>query len=205
MVTDLKDNKKENKKENIKERLRDLKSSSVLPALLCLIYGIVLIIWPDISSNFICYAIGVAIMLVGIIFVIRYIRKDLVRDFYRKDLVIGLIAISLGLVALLRVELLKGLIPTILGIAVLFSGIIKLQNAIDMFRMKYVYWYVILILSVLNMGFGVLLIAEPIWIVNIVFVLIGCGLVYSGITDLVILFFITKTIKNMVRESDIID
>lgn len=196
---------KEKSKENLKERLRDLRSSSVLPALLCLVYGIVLVIWPDISSNFICYAIGVAIMLVGVIFVIRYIRKDLVRDFYRKDLVIGLIAISLGLVALLRVELIKGLIPTILGIVVLFSGIVKLQNAIDMFRMQYTYWYIILILSLLNVGFGILLILEPIWIVDIVFVLIGCGLVYSGISDLVTLYFVSRTIKNMVKESDIID
>lgn len=196
---------KDKNKENLKERLRDLRSSSVLPALLCLVFGIVLIIWPDISSNFICYAIGAAIMLVGVIFVIRYIRKDLVRDFYRKDLVIGLIAISLGLVALLRVELIKGLIPTILGIVVLFSGIVKLQNAIDMFRMQYTYWYVILILSLLNVGFGILLILEPVWIVDIVFVLIGCGLVYSGLSDLLTLYFVSRTIKNMVKESDIID
>lgn len=196
---------KDNKKDMIKEKMRDLRSSSILPALLCLTYGIVLIIWPDISSNFICYAIGIAIMLVGVIFVIRYIRKDLVRDFYRKDLVIGLIAISLGLVALLRVEMIKGLIPTILGIAVLFSGIIKLQNAFDMLRMKYVYWYVILILALLNVGFGILLIVEPLWIVDVVFVLIGCGLVYSGISDLLTLYFVSKTIKNLVMESDIID
>lgn len=201
----MKDKGKDNLKENIKDRLKDLRSGAVLPALLCLIYGIVLIIWPDISSNFICYAIGAAIMLVGIIFVIRYIRKDLVRDFYRKDLVVGLIAISLGLVALLRVEMIKGLIPTILGIAVLFSGIVKLQNAIDMFRMQYTYWYIILILALLNMGFGILLILEPIWIVDVVFVLIGCGLVYSGLSDLLTLYFVSKTIKNMVRESDIID
>lgn len=189
----------------MKERLKDLKSSSVFPALLCLIYGIILIIWPDISSNFICYAIGVAIMLMGVIFVIRYLRKDLVRDFFRKDLVIGLIAISLGLVVLLRVELLKGLIPTILGIVVLFSGIVKLQNAIDMFRMQFTYWYFILILALLNMGFGILLIIEPLWIVNVVFVLIGCGLVYSGLSDLLTLYFVSKTIKNTVKESDIID
>lgn len=201
MVADMKDKNKE----NLKERLRDLRSSSVLPALLCLVYGIVLIIWPDISSNFICYAIGAAIMLVGIIFVIRYIRKDLVRDFYRKDLVIGLIAISLGLVALLRVELIKGLIPTILGFVVLFSGIVKLQNAIDMFRMQYKYWFVILIFALLNVGFGILLIMEPIWIVDVVFVLIGCGLVYSGLSDLLTLYFVTRTIKNIVKESDIID
>lgn len=191
--------------ENIKESVRDLRSGAVLPALFCLIYGIVLIIWPDISSNFICYAIGAAVMLVGIIFVVRYIRKDLVRDFYRKDLVIGLIAISLGLVALLRVETIKGMIPTILGIAVLFSGIVKLQNAIDMFRMQYQYWYFILFLALLNMGFGILLVLEPVWIVDIVFVLIGCGLVYSGLSDLLTLYFVSKTIKNMVRESDIID
>lgn len=196
---------KDSKKEYLKEKLKDLRSGSVLPALLCIVYGIVLIIWPDISSNFICYAIGAAIMLVGVIFVIRYLRKDLVRDFYRKDLVIGLIAISLGLVALLRVEMIKGLIPTILGIAVLFSGIVKLQNAIDMFRMKYAYWYFILILSLLNMGFGILLIVEPLWIVDIVFILIGCGLVYSGLSDLLTLYFVSKTIKNMVKESDIID
>lgn len=196
---------KDSKKEYLKEKLKDLRSGSVLPALFCIVYGIVLIIWPDISSNFICYAIGAAIMLVGIIFVIRYLKKDLVRDFYRKDLVIGLIAISLGLVALMRVEMIKGLIPTILGIAVLFSGIVKLQNAIDMFRMKYAYWYFILILSLLNMGFGILLIVEPLWIVDIVFILIGCGLLYSGLSDLLTLYFVSKTIKNMVKESDIID
>lgn len=191
------------------EKAREFKSNSIITAILSVIYGVILIIWPDTSSNTICYVVAAAITLVGIVFVIQYIRKDVMRDFYRKDLVAGLVAISIGLVAFLRVDIIKGFIPTVLGFIVLFSGIVKMQNAFDMLRLKYPYWYVILILAILNLGFGILLIVEPVWIVNIVFVLIGCGLVYSGVSDLATIIFVSRTIrrlqKELEREQNIID
>ena len=192
-------------KDNRKFFWKELKSNSIPTAVLSLIYGLILIIWPDTSANTICYVVAAAIILVGIVFIIQYIRKDVMRDFYRKDLVAGLVAISLGLIALFRVDIIKGIIPTVLGFIVLFSGIVKLQNAFDMLRMKYAYWYVILILAILNLAFGAVLILEPSWIVNMVFVLIGCGLVYSGASDLLTIFFVSKTIKRLQKEQDIID
>lgn len=197
------------KDRNLMEKAREFKSNSVITAILSVLYGLILIIWPDTSSSTLCYVVAAAITLVGIVFVVQYIRKDVMRDFYRKDLVAGLVAISIGLVAFLRVDIIKGFIPTVLGFIILFSGIVKMQNAFDMLRLKYPYWYVILILAVLNLGFGILLIVEPVWIVNIVFILIGCGLVYSGVSDLATIIFVSRTIrrlqKELEKEQNIID
>lgn len=197
------------KDRNLMEKAREFKSNSIITAILSVLYGLILIIWPDTSSSTLCYVVAAAITLVGIVFVVQYIRKDVMRDFYRKDLVAGLVAISIGLVAFLRVDIIKGFIPTVLGFIILFSGIVKMQNAFDMLRLKYPYWYVILILAVLNLGFGILLIVEPVWIVNIVFILIGCGLVYSGVSDLATIIFVSRTIrrlqKELEKEQNIID
>lgn len=180
-----------------------LKGNALLTAILSAIYGLVLIIWPDTSAKTLCYVIGAVIIIVGLLYVIQYARKDVRKDFYRNDLVYGLFAIALGIMALIKVQVVESIIPVVLGIIVLFSGIVKLQNAFDLLRMKYSNWPVVMILSAINIIFAIILIVEPVWVVNALFRLIGIGLLFGGVTDLVTMLFFTNKIKT--EDSDIID
>ena len=187
----------------MKKILKNMKSNAIFSAVLTALYGLVLTIWPDTSAKTLCYVIAGVVIAVGIGYVIQYIRKDVAKDFYRKDLVYGLFAITLGIIGLVKVEMVESIIPVVLGIFVLFSGISKLQNAFDMYRLKQSNWLVILIIAVLNVIFAIILITEPVWVVGMLFRLIGIGLLFSGITDLVTMLFFTSKISS--ERDDIID
>lgn len=189
----------------MKKILGTLRTSGALTAILSLLYGIVLIIWAEAVANLICYAVGAAVIILGIVFVIQYIRKDIHNAFYQRELVIGIMAIVIGILIIANVEIIQSIIPVILGFFVLFSGIGKLQNSFDLMRIGQKNWWVLLIFAGLNLVLALILLLKPTWVNDLLFVLIGVGLVYSGISDLVTTFVVANHAKKFIKEDDIIE
>lgn len=52
-----------------------------------------------------------------------------------------------------------------------------------------------LVLSLIGLVFGVLMLINPFKVAATVMILIGAGLVYSGVTDLVAILFISQQIR----------
>ncbi|MGN0345765.1 MAG: HdeD family acid-resistance protein [Lachnospiraceae bacterium] len=186
------------------KKIKEVKGNSLVFPILSLLYGLVLTIWPEIQADILCYVIAGAIILCGFVFLIQYIRKDVVKDFYKNELVFGLFAIILGIVALIRVDAVQNIIPTVIGIVVLFSGVVKVQNAFDLLRLKQSNWLAVFIISIINIAFALFLIFKPQSSIALVFRLLGIGLVFSGITDLITNFFFSAEVRKM-NDDNIID
>lgn len=184
----------------MKNVIKQVKGNAILTALLSAVYGLVLIIWPDTSAKTLCYVVAATIILVGLMYIIQYIRKDVMQDFYRRELVYGVLALILGTIALFRVEIIQSVIPVILGVIVLYSGIVKLQNAFDLMRLHYQHWGWVMAFAVLNIVFALILLLKPIWIVDVLFVMIGIGLLYSGVSDLITIFLFSSSAKGIEKK-----
>lgn len=182
--------------------LKNGKRNSITMAILATIYGLILIIWPDLNAKLLGYVIAGAIVFIGLVCIVQYIRKDVYKDFYKRELVWGLSLLFIGIIIFLKVDLIVGLLPFILGIIVLISGIVKLQNAFDLIRIDAPNWIPVMVLAVINVAFGIILIANPVWIANFIFVLIGVGLVFSGISDLVTYFLFGKVEKRVMGQEE---
>ena len=46
---------------------KDVRQNFSISSLITLALGIILIVWPDLSGNFMCYMLGIALILMGII------------------------------------------------------------------------------------------------------------------------------------------
>lgn len=180
---------------DMKEFFEKIKGNGMITALLSIIFGFTLIFCSEALINTICYALGVCIILVGIVFMVQYVRKDVLKDFYKKELVIGLCAVFAGVFVICDAKEIQTFIPRVFGIIVLVSGFIKLQNSLDLKRIDNKSWSVILILSLINIAFGIILVLEPEWINKILFCLIGIGLVYSGLSDFVTIYLYSSEMK----------
>lgn len=191
-------------KTRVKEKIFSNKGA-ILTSILTALCGLVLVIWPSEIKKGICYAIATAIVIVGVVYIIQYAKKDVMRDFYRKDLTIGLIMLTLGIIAFIKWEAILNVIPVLLGILILYSGLSKLQNALDLMRLKAKSWLAIMIISILNILFGIIMIVEPAWVMDMLFVLLGIGLLFGGITDIVTMIFFQSHLKKMPNDSDIIE
>ena len=97
---------------------------------------------------------------------------------------------------LYKVNLLISLTPFILGFFITGSGINKLQHAIELKRIGYANWLLVLILAVISIAAGLLMIGNPFQTAELLFRLIGISLVYSGATDLYTILYLDKQVQN---------
>lgn len=179
--------------------LKQLKWNLILTALGFIALGIILTIWPTQTLKTSCYILAVLLIAIGVVSLISYVRKDITGILYRYDLVVGVSAVLGGVLVIIKANQLMDLIPVVLGFLVTISGILKIQNSIDMYRLGHGTWHIAFAMALINIVFGVILLINPfIW--EIFITCVGVALVYSGVTDLYMTIAISIRLKNVQTE-----
>ena len=113
------------------EILKRIKNMLAVNAILYTILGIVMIIAPGFVSDFICYLIGVLILVFGISMIITFINENYTA--YAKGmLVLGLIASILGVYIILKPSFFMSIIPFMAGILILVESIDKFKHSFEL-------------------------------------------------------------------------
>lgn len=179
--------------------LKELKWNLIALAFAFVTLGIIFLIYPSEVQTTACYVIAALLIVVGVISLINYLRKDISGIIYRYDLVVGLSAILGGILVIIKIEELAELILVVLGFLVTISGILKMQNSVDMLRLKHGTWHVAFALAIVNIIFGIVLLINP-FSSDVQKVLIGIALIYSGLTDLFVTVAISKKLSEIKTE-----
>lgn len=180
--------------------LKQLKWNLILLAVIFIALGIVLILWPGATMKTICYLLAAMLLALGVASLINYLRKDISGIIYRYDLVVGLCAILGGILVIVKVDKLTDLIPAVLGFLVTMSGILKMQNSVDMLRLGHGTWHVAFAMAIVNIVAGIVLLMNPFEAAEILIMCIGIALVYSGITDLYVTISISRRLSRLKTE-----
>lgn len=180
--------------------LKQLKWNLILLAVIFIALGIVLILWPGATMKTICYLLAAMLLALGVASLINYLRKDISGIIYRYDLVVGLCAILGGILVIVKVDKLTDLIPAVLGFLVTMSGILKMQNSVDMLRLGHGTWHVAFAMAIVNIVAGIVLLMNPFEAAQILIMCIGITLVYSGITDLYVTISISRRLSKIKTE-----
>lgn len=179
--------------------LKELKWNLIVLALAFVTIGIIFLIYPEEVQTTACYVIAALLIVVGVISLVNYLRKDISGIIYRYDLVVGLSAILGGVLVIIKIQQLAELILVVLGFLVTISGILKLQNSVDMLRLGHGTWHVAFSMAIINMIFGIVLLINP-FSADVQKILIGIALIYSGLTDLFVTIAISKKLSEMKTE-----
>lgn len=180
--------------------LKQLKWNLILLAVIFIALGIVLILWPGATMKTICYLLAAMLLAIGVVSLINYLRKDISGIIYRYDLVVGLCAILGGILVIVKVDELTDLIPAVLGFLVTMSGIMKMQNSVDMLRLGHGTWHVAFAMAIVNIVAGIVLLMNPFEAAQILIMCLGIALVYSGITDLYVTISISRRLSKIKTE-----
>ena len=180
--------------------LKQLKWNLILLAVIFIALGIVLILWPGATMKTICYLLAAMLLAIGVVSLINYLRKDISGIIYRYDLVVGLCAILGGILVIVKVDKLTDLIPAVLGFLVTMSGIMKMQNSVDMLRLGHGTWHVAFAMAIVNIVAGIVLLMNPFEATKILIMCLGIALVYSGITDLYVTISISRRLSRLKTE-----
>lgn len=177
---------------------KEAKARATLSALLTALIGLLFILFPGISAKLIAYAFAVLTAILGIAMLVRYFTSHIL-SFFPAQLFGGLALLGVALVIILRAEAVASLLPAILGALILVSGIVKLCHALSLRRFQDGAFLPLLVMSILGIAFGILMLINPFAVVKTAMILIGAGLLYSGLSDLCAVFFLARRMKDTIE------
>ena len=176
--------------------IKSLKVNYSLSAVICVILGIVLLVWPGQSTQVVCMVLGIVLGGFGLIQIILYLATKEKTMVSHSMMMLGVVLAVIGGWIVLKPETSIKAVPMIVGILIVIHGFHNAVQAIDLKKMQYDNWWVALLLSLLTVALGVVLICNPFTIVDTVVRIIGAFLVYDGLSDMWILSRVFKTKKN---------
>ena len=176
--------------------IKSLKVNYSLSAVICVILGIVLLVWPGQSTQVVCMVLGIVLGGFGLIQIILYLATKEKTMVSHRMMMLGVVLAVIGGWIVLKPETIIKAVPMIVGILIVIHGFHNAVQAIDLKKMQYDNWWVALLLSLLTVALGVVLICNPFTIVDTVVRIIGAFLVYDGLSDMWILSRVFKTKKN---------
>ena len=167
--------------------LKQLKWSQILMSVCYIILGVLLIIFPDISGKVISYVLGGSAVVYGIVNLTIYFLLNVKDSLYRNEFIIGIASIVFGLLVILKSDIIVSLVPLLLGLIIMISGFINLQKGVVAYRIGYNRSMVYVLISAVSIIFGIAIMffLSGKTATEVLFMVIGTGLVYSGGSDLV--------------------
>lgn len=181
---------------SFKEIMERLKKNWIASAVLCIVAGLILILFPAAALDAVCYTVGGIAIASGVIRVVRYFRKDHTYPvIFQSDLIVGLFALGVGIFMVTNPKNVMGLIPAIFSIVLIGFGIANILRAVDAKKAGFGPWGVLLALAILTIILGYVILLNPFATLTATLALIGACLIYEGVSDIVAVLLVGKKIE----------
>lgn len=174
-------------------------NSSLLMSIVEIVIGVLLLINPVGLTSVIIIALGVAMAVMGIVQIIGYFRTDAQEASKGNKLSKGILFLVLGLFCAFKSGWFIATFPVITilyGILIMVAGVCKLQQAVDMVRVKQKYWFVALISAMLTLLFAALIIFNPFASTTVLWTFTGITLIIEAVLDIITYILAKKSSKN---------
>lgn len=167
--------------------VEEMKHNYFISALLTVIMGVVLVMWPDNAGRFMCYLLGAALIIMGVVQLVICIRAGRLGFYSKFSMLMDMVLILLGIWVCVTPNAILALVPIVIGIVMIIHGCMDLQYTVDIKNAGASKWWIALISALITLGLGIFLVLHPFLAFEITMLVIGIGLLYDGISDLVLM------------------
>ncbi len=187
------------------KKLKAMKRNRIIYSLVIIALGACLLIWPDIVLTLFSQIIGGIFLAAGVI-EIGYVIWNRGGFFGKGFLVlVGACMLSVGLWMLTRPVDIASMVPTVMGVIVVSSGIMNLLETVTLARQKQKFGFIAALLALVTIGVGALLIFYAFPIATTAVRVAGGIQIYNGISDLIIVLKIRTKVKEIRQEMTAVD
>lgn len=175
----------------MKEIINKITKHMIIESIISILAGIILVVWPNISTTAIVYLLAIYFAVMGIINIVAYVRtKDSVAD-----IIAGAFELIVALIMFIFPNSLKIMIAVVLGAMIMLMGIINAVRSVEMKNLGVGSWLFVLIINILLVIAGLVVILNPfgatLWFVK----MLGIILIVKGIVDIISCTCFSKSIK----------
>ncbi len=167
--------------------MKKIRWAYLLVSLIPVALGVVCIAAPGFIAGVICYVAGALLLCFGLVKIVRYFAA---KSAFVDSLIVGVLFSMIGFILIFRKDEVINLIFIFIGILVLLDGVIKLKHSFEARAGGSRDWLALLIWALIVMGFGILMVADPftgyvpIIILGVAVALDGLQNVYSALRTL---------------------
>lgn len=180
-----------------RKKIYGIKREVIFMAVALIVMGIIFVMFPGASAVTICYIIAAALTVWGIARLIGYFRTSRFNIFGSYGLVQGALLTAVGIFIFIKPGFLAEVILIVIGIIMISDGVLKIQYAVDLLRIKGEGWWVILLTAVIMAVAGVVVLFNPFAGVVALMRFAGIFLIADGVADIISLFYISRKIKKL--------
>ena len=179
--------------------LRYVKSGMMLLSIAYIVIGMMLLIMPQTSLLWICYAFGAVVLITGIACLIQYARIRGTGFTAPFMLVGGVITAGLGIFTLAKPQVVASFLPIVFGIFIVVDGLSRIGSAIDLAKRKGQKWWVLLLLSIVSVALGILLVLHPFGAAVSLVMVCGILLIVEGAMNLGCILYAAMELRTLDR------
>lgn len=173
--------------------MKEKRTKLIVAAVAYIIIGLILLIFPTLTAKVVAYVFATVMLLAGIYGLISYFTSR--PELTNRGLYYGLLAILIAIFIYSRIGLVISIVPVLLGFSIALSALMTFQQTIDMLRLKLKGWIPMLVVAILNLVLGILVILNPFASAAALMSIVGIGLLFSGISDIVAILYISDKLK----------
>lgn len=163
--------------------------TDIIVSLLFIIFGIMLIARPEAIMSVISILLGLIFLVMGVLKIIDYFASG------KKDnylISIAVVMILIGLIIMFCADIILSVFRVLIGIWIIYSGIMNLQTAIVWKDYKSRLWLVTLLLAILTIIIGIYVLINT----GAILQAVGIAILVYGIVDIIENFIFIKKIDN---------
>ena len=177
------------------EIIEKLKKNWICSAILCILAGLVMLLWPGPVLEGLCYVMGGVAIASGVIRMVRYFKQEHSRPvIFQSDLIVGQFSLGLGIFMVSKPQTVMGLVPTLFAIVMIGFGIANILCSVDAKKAGFTRWGLLLALAIVSMLLGYVILLGPFATMAVTVSVIGACLIYEGVTELVTVLVAGKQI-----------
>ena len=160
------------------------RTTVILTGIASLLTGVVILLNPAGVALFLTALFGGVLAIAGAVTLVGYARDVSTQS----DLFVGLVELVFGAILWFWPGMFVNWLVVIVGVFILFSGLGDFAEARSLAALGAPAAGMGTVLAVLTVIFGVLVVASPFALVDLMFSIAGFGLVFNGVTELVAAF-----------------
>lgn len=166
--------------------LEMVRSNIVVQAILSILLGLFLAIWPESTTLTVVYLLALVLAVTGATSLIAYFRHKGTSKGSSGVLATGIFFLLVALFMVIFPEAIAGLFSLVLGLLLTLSGLVNVVRSIELRGYSGNAWIFMLVVSLVVAIGGVVIVVNP-FDTTVMFVLVlGVLLMIKGVVDLVI-------------------
>ncbi len=170
--------------------------SAAVESLVIMIFGILLVAWPDVTVLVLANVMGAIFIASGIYQIINYFVVKGQQDFFNNGLLSGVVSLLVGIAAIVIGEDIANVFRIIIGIWMIYEALVRVNTSIKLHAAGVKIWRYVLIIALIMLVLGVFVTFNA----GAVIQLIGWMMILTGIVGVVGDMMFVQQVNNVVEK-----